>query len=81
MTSPFVAAYSMAMLGWSVDGAQYSGQEVSAMLTDAGFTDVDVKSNLRVLQHRRRPKAVGATSAEGAAAPGMSAAMRTGPAC
>jgi O-methyltransferase/methyltransferase family protein len=45
MTGPFVAAgYSMGMLGWSVDGAQYSGQELSAMLTDVGFTDVDVKA-------------------------------------
>ena len=45
MTGPFVAAgYSMGMLGWSVDGAQYSGQELSTMLTDAGFTEIDVKA-------------------------------------
>jgi hypothetical protein len=45
MTGPFAAAaFSMVMLGWSVDGAQYSGQELSTMLTDAGFTDVDVKA-------------------------------------
>jgi hypothetical protein len=45
MTGPFAAAaFSMVMLGWSADGAQYSGQELSTMLTDAGFTDVDVKA-------------------------------------
>lgn len=43
-TGPFpAAAYSMGMLGWSVDGAQYSGHELSAMLTEAGFREVGVK--------------------------------------
>lgn len=43
MTGPFhAAAYSMGMLGWSVDGKQYSGREFAEMLTDAGFEDVRV---------------------------------------
>jgi hypothetical protein len=38
---PFgAAAYSMAMLGWSVDGKQYSGRELSTTLADAGFRDL-----------------------------------------
>jgi hypothetical protein len=40
---PFAAAaYSMIMLGWTT-GRQYSGRELSEMLTDANFVDVTVK--------------------------------------
>ena len=43
-TGPFpAAAYSMGMLGWSLDGAQYSGLELSTMLTAAGFHDIRVQ--------------------------------------
>jgi hypothetical protein len=42
-TGPFSAsAYSMLVLGWTLDGEQYSGPELSAMLTDAGFRDIEV---------------------------------------
>jgi hypothetical protein len=42
-TGPFpAAAFSMIMMGWS-EGEQYSGRELSAMLTDAGFRDIQVK--------------------------------------
>jgi hypothetical protein len=37
-----VAGYSVAMLLWT-EGKQYSGSELSAMLVEAGFTDVEVK--------------------------------------
>lgn len=40
---PFAAAaYTMIMLGWTT-GRQYSGHELSEMLTDAHFVDVKVK--------------------------------------
>jgi hypothetical protein len=43
-TGPFAAAaFSINMLIWSVDGEQYSGVELSQMLTGAGFRDVEVK--------------------------------------
>jgi hypothetical protein len=32
----------MVMMGWT-EGEQYSGAELSAMLTDAGFRDIEVK--------------------------------------
>jgi hypothetical protein len=42
-TGPFpAAAFSMIMMGWT-EGEQYSGRELSAMLTDAGFRDIQVK--------------------------------------
>jgi hypothetical protein len=42
-TRPFAAAgYSMAMLGWST-GEQYSAQELTETLTDAGFRDIEAK--------------------------------------
>ena len=41
-TGPFaVAAFSMVMLGWT-EGKQYSGQELSTMLADAGFCDIEI---------------------------------------
>jgi hypothetical protein len=43
-TGPFAAAaFSINMLIWSVDGEQYSGRELSQMLTEAGFRDIEVK--------------------------------------
>lgn len=36
------AAYSVAMLLWT-EGQQYSGREMTAMLTEAGFTDIEIK--------------------------------------
>jgi cyclopropane fatty-acyl-phospholipid synthase-like methyltransferase len=42
-TGPFpVAAFNMVMLMY-IPGEQYSGRELSAMLTDAGFRDIEVK--------------------------------------
>lgn len=42
-TGPFpIAAFSMIMLGWT-EGEQYSGRELSAMLVEAGFTNIEVK--------------------------------------
>jgi hypothetical protein len=42
-TGPFpVAACSINMLVWT-EGEQYSGQELAEMLTEAGFTDIEVK--------------------------------------
>jgi hypothetical protein len=42
-TGPFaIAAFSIAMLLWT-EGEQYSGQELSAMLAEAGFRDIEVK--------------------------------------
>ena len=42
-TGPFtVAAYNIVML-WGAEGQQYSGRELSEMLTEAGFTAVEVK--------------------------------------
>jgi hypothetical protein len=39
---PFrMAGYSMGMLGWSVDGKQYSGRELSATLAGAGFRNLE----------------------------------------
>lgn len=39
-TGPFaVAAFSMLMMGWT-EGKQYSGLELSTMLADAGFRDI-----------------------------------------
>ena len=43
-TGPFpVAAFNIVMLLWTTEGQQYSGRELSAMLTEAGFTDIEVK--------------------------------------
>lgn len=43
MTGPFtVAAYNIGML-WCTEGEQYSGSELTAMLHEAGFTDIIVK--------------------------------------
>jgi len=42
-TGPFpVAAWNILMLLWC-EGQQYSGRELSVMLTEAGFTDIEVK--------------------------------------
>jgi hypothetical protein len=42
-TGPFpVAAVNMAMLVWT-EGEQYSGQELSGMLREVGFTDIEVQ--------------------------------------
>ena len=42
-TGPFpVAAWNITMLLWC-EGRQYSGCELSLMLTEAGFTDIEVK--------------------------------------
>jgi hypothetical protein len=42
-TGPFaIAAFSIAMLLWT-EGEQYSGRELSAMLAEAGFIDIEVK--------------------------------------
>ncbi len=42
-TGPFpVAAFNITMLLWT-GGQQYSGRELSALLTDAGFTGIEVK--------------------------------------
>lgn len=42
-TGPFpVAAFNLMMLLWT-EGQQYSGAELSAMLTEAGFRDIEVK--------------------------------------
>ncbi|NMG08481.1 methyltransferase [Brasilonema sp. UFV-L1] len=44
-TGPFMAAATdVGMLLWT-EGQQYSGDELSVMLMEAGFTDVEVKSN------------------------------------
>ncbi|AFZ56815.1 methyltransferase [Anabaena cylindrica FACHB-243] len=40
--SAVVAAYDIAMLLWT-EGQQYSGKELSTMLLDVGFIDIDVK--------------------------------------
>ena len=41
--SPFAAiAMNMIMLGWT-EGQQYSGRELSSMLGDAGFTNIEIK--------------------------------------
>jgi hypothetical protein len=37
------AGYSTGMLLWSADGAQYSGRELTGMLTEAGFRQVESK--------------------------------------
>ena len=43
-TGPFAtAAFNITMLVWSVDGEQYSGRELSAMLADAGFRSIETK--------------------------------------
>jgi hypothetical protein len=39
---PPVAASNIIMLLWC-EGQQYSGGELSAMLSEAGFTDIEVK--------------------------------------
>jgi hypothetical protein len=42
-TGPFAAAaFSMLMMGWT-EGRSYSSAELSAMLADAGFNDIQVK--------------------------------------
>jgi Methylase involved in ubiquinone/menaquinone biosynthesis len=42
-SGPFsAAAYSLTLLLWT-EGEQYSGRELSAMLTEAGFTGIEVK--------------------------------------
>lgn len=41
-SSPAVAAYDIAMLLWT-EGQQYSARELSTMLMDVGFMDVEVK--------------------------------------
>jgi len=42
-TGPFtVSAYNLAML-LGAQGQQYSGRELSAMLAEVGFTDIEVK--------------------------------------
>ena len=42
-TGPFaIAAFSIAMLLWT-EGEQYSGRELSTMLAEVGFIDIEVK--------------------------------------
>ena len=42
-TGPFtVAAYNIGML-WGTEGQQFSGRELSTMLSEAGFMDIEVK--------------------------------------
>ena len=42
-TGPFAAAaYSMLMMGWT-EGQSYSGEELSRMLAEAGFRDIEVR--------------------------------------
>jgi hypothetical protein len=38
-----VAGYSVGMLAWSPDGGQYSGKELSEMLAEAGFGQIEAK--------------------------------------
>jgi SAM-dependent methyltransferase len=43
-TGPFAtAAFNITMLVWSVDGEQYSGRELTGMLADAGFRQVETR--------------------------------------
>ena len=35
--------FTILMLVWSADGGQYSGRELSEMLTDAGFRQIETK--------------------------------------
>lgn len=43
-TGPLAAAgYSAAMILWSADGGQYSGRELSEMLAEAGFRQIEIK--------------------------------------
>jgi hypothetical protein len=43
-TGPFTTAgYNILMMVWSVDGGQYSGRELSEMLSDAGFRQIETK--------------------------------------
>lgn len=43
-TGPFSAAgYNIGMLLWSADGGQYSGRELSKMLAEAGFQQIETK--------------------------------------
>jgi hypothetical protein len=43
-TGPLAAAgYNIGMLLWSADGGQYSGRELSEMLTEAGFGQIEIK--------------------------------------
>jgi acetylserotonin N-methyltransferase len=45
-TGPLTAAgYSTAMLLWT-EGQQYTGQELGEILTDAGFTEVEINPSL-----------------------------------
>jgi ubiquinone/menaquinone biosynthesis C-methylase UbiE len=37
------AGYSIGMLLWSADGAQYSGRELTEMLAEAGFRQIEIK--------------------------------------
>ena len=58
-TGPFpAAAYSMAMMSWSLDGAQYSGQELSTMLTDRRLPRHQSATDVRIREHRRGHKAL-----------------------
>jgi len=38
------AGYSIGMLLWSADGGQYSGQELTEMLAEAGFRQIETRS-------------------------------------
>lgn len=41
-TGPFAAAaFSMMMMGWT-EGKQYSGQELTAMLDEIGFKEIQI---------------------------------------
>jgi hypothetical protein len=43
-TGPFpVAAFNIVMLLWTPQGQHFSSRELSAMLAEAGFTDIEVK--------------------------------------
>lgn len=45
-TGPFTVAASNMQMLVTMEGQQYSGQELSEMLTEAGFTDIEVKPTL-----------------------------------
>jgi hypothetical protein len=43
-TGPFpVAAFNIVMLLWTTEGQHFSSRELSAVLAEAGFTDIEVK--------------------------------------
>jgi hypothetical protein len=54
---PFpIAAFSIIMLGWT-EGEQYSGKEISKMLREAGFGNIQVRPTFGLLGHRNGSEA------------------------